>query len=133
MSYDSKLASLARGHSEDMAIRNYFSHYTPEGLGPTERAAAVGFSCEKTIGDLIYSGVAENIEQNNLYNSITYINGVPASYDWNNQEKLASLTVSDWMNSPGHRQNILDAVYDREGIGVAIAKDDKVYITEDFC
>jgi uncharacterized protein YkwD len=37
------------------------------------------------------------------------------------------------MGSSGHRENILSSAYDREGIGVAIAKDDKVYITEDFC
>ena len=28
---------IARSHSEDMAVRSYFSHDTPEGLGPTDR------------------------------------------------------------------------------------------------
>jgi uncharacterized protein YkwD len=115
-----------------MATRNYFSHDTPEGNGPTERAAVLGYTCEKRIGNYIY-GMGENIFQNNLYDSIYYINGIPVSYDWNDMEELASSTVNGWMNSPGHRENILRKTYDREGIGVAISTDDKVYITEDFC
>jgi uncharacterized protein YkwD len=34
------------------------------------------------------------------------------------------------MNSSGHRKNILTPTYDREGIGVAISADGRVYITE---
>ena len=39
------------------------------------------------------------------------------------------------MDSEGHRKNILDMNYVREGIGVAIAENDdgKVYITQMFC
>ena len=37
------------------------------------------------------------------------------------------------MNNSGHRHNILTPSYYSEGIGLAIASDDKVYITEDFC
>jgi uncharacterized protein YkwD len=48
---DPRLATAARRHSEDMVARNYFSHATPEGAGPTERAAAQGYQ----------GGVGENI------------------------------------------------------------------------
>lgn len=34
---DDDLRGLARGHSEDMFTRGYFSHYTPEGLSPFDR------------------------------------------------------------------------------------------------
>jgi uncharacterized protein YkwD len=37
------------------------------------------------------------------------------------------------MASPGHRQNILDKNYSRTGIGVAIAPDGQVFITQVFC
>ncbi len=37
------------------------------------------------------------------------------------------------MNSPGHRENILTEIYDREGIGVEITDDHKVYVTQNFC
>jgi uncharacterized protein YkwD len=70
--------------------------------------------------------------QNNLYDSVTYYNGIPR-YAWNTQEEIAQSTVDGWMTSPGHRQNILTSTYNREGIGVAIDSDNKVYITEDFC
>jgi uncharacterized protein YkwD len=37
------------------------------------------------------------------------------------------------MNSPNHRDNILDKGMAREGIGVAIGDNDLVFVTEDFC
>jgi uncharacterized protein YkwD len=132
LNYDSSLASIARMHSTDMAQNNYFSHYTPQGLSPTDRANQARYSCYKNYGSYYTDGIAENIMQNNLYDSVTYYDGIPR-YAWNSQEDIAQSTVSGWMNSPGHRQNILTSTYDREGIGVAIASDDKVYITEDFC
>ena len=132
MSYDSSLASIARKHSADMAKNNYFSHYNLQGLDPTGRGNLVGYSCYKNYGSYYTTGIAENIMQNNLYDSVTYYNGIPR-YAWNTQEEIAQSTVDGWMTSPGHRQNILTSTYNREGIGVAIASDNKVYITQDFC
>jgi uncharacterized protein YkwD len=79
----------------------------------------------------LHQGFSENIFQNNLYSSITYINGVP-NYHWNSLEEIAKTTVEGWMKSPGHRENLL-GYHTSEGIGVAIASDDKVYITQNFC
>lgn len=132
--FDSALTSIALSHSQDMANRNYFSHYTPEGADPTARGLSAGYHCHKDLSNGYYTeGLAENIYQNNLYDSYQTLNGVIVSHDWNDMNTMASSTVQGWMESPGHRENILDPVYDREGIGVAIASDDKVYITEDFC
>jgi uncharacterized protein YkwD len=47
------LRNVATAHSEDMAERNYFSHTSPEGEGPDDRAAAAGYDA--------YAG--ENIAQ----------------------------------------------------------------------
>ena len=132
LSYDTSLASIARKHSADMAKNNYFSHYTLQGLDPTGRGSQAGYSCYKNYGSYYTTGIAENIMQNNLYDSVTYYNGIPR-YAWNTQEEIAQSTVDGWMSSSGHRRNILTSTYDREGIGVAIASDNKVYITEDFC
>ncbi|PKL57999.1 MAG: CAP domain-containing protein, partial [Methanomicrobiales archaeon HGW-Methanomicrobiales-5] len=132
LSYDSSLASIAREHSADMARNNYFAHVNLQGLDPSGRGNQAGYSCYKNYGSYYTTGIAENIMQNNLYDSITTYNGIPR-YAWNSQEEIAQSTVSGWMNSPGHRKNILTSTYDREGIGVAIAADDKVYITQDFC
>lgn len=130
---DEELSNVARGHSKDMANRNYFDHVTPEGLEPTDRAKLLGYECEKIIGNLAYRGISENILQNNLYDSVYLVAEVGVSYEWNTLEEIATTTVDGWMHSSGHRENILNDTYDREGIGVWIAKDDKVYITQNFC
>jgi uncharacterized protein YkwD len=85
------------------------------------------------VGLSIYSGLAENIFQGNLYDKYYTINGIITSYDWNTNEKIAISTVDGWMESPGHRKNILTEMFDLEGIGVVIDEDDKVYITQNFC
>ena len=90
-----------------------------------------GYTCSVRVGNTFYTG-AENIALNNLYDSITTINGV-AYHDWNSFEKIAETTVQGWMKSPGHRHNILMPHWRREGIGIVIAPDDKVYITQNFC
>jgi uncharacterized protein YkwD len=138
ISWDDKLASIARGHSQDMANRGYFSHYDLEGHDIAYRYEKAAYTCSiyyKTDpdGTQWYATGAENIFQNNLYDTVYYINGIPTSYDWNNQDKIATSTVQGWMNSPGHRENILTSYWMNEGIGIAISSDDKVYITEDFC
>ena len=133
LGWDDDLANVARHHSKDMASRNYFSHETPEGKNPTDRGLSKGYDCEKIVGNLIYRGIAENIFQNNLYDKVWYINGIPTSYEWNDLDAIATSTVTGWMESPGHRENILTATYNKEGVGVEISSDDKVYITQNFC
>ena len=133
LSFDSEIVEIARGHSLDMAVREYFAHETPEGLTPSDRADQKGYSCQKLVGLLIYSGIAENIFQGHLFDSYYTINGVITSYEWNTEEEIAKATVDGWMNSPGHRENILTDIFDREGIGVEITNDHKVYVTQNFC
>ena len=133
LAFDPKLTAIAREHSKDMADRNFFAHESPEGKDPTARGKQVGYTCHKELGGGRYSeGIAENISQNSLYNSYTKTT-ISIRYDWKTTEELAQSTVLGWIASTGHRQNILTPTYDREGIGVAVATDNKVYITEDFC
>jgi len=132
LQYDDKLADIARAHSQDMANRNYFDHNNPEGDGPTERAIKAGYPVHKELGGGWYSdGIAENIHKGWLYSQITYI-GISTTYDWYTQAEIAYNCVNGWMNSPGHRQNILTSSYDKEGIGVSISNDYAVYVTQDF-
>ncbi|MDE2686001.1 MAG: CAP domain-containing protein [Chloroflexota bacterium] len=123
---------IARSHSEDMANRNYFSHDTLEGLDSTDRGMNAGYDCRKDYGSYYSFGLAENIHQSWLSSSTTYWNGI-AFHDWNTQGELATNAVEGWMNSKGHRENILDSSYDKSGVGVAIAEDGKVYFTQNFC
>lgn len=133
LAFDTEISQIARGHSSDMAKREYFAHETPEGLSPTDRADQNGYSCQKIVGFIIYSGIAENIFQGHLFESYYTINGEITSYEWNTEEEIAKITVDGWMESSGHRENILTKVFDREGIGVEITKDHKVYVTQNFC
>jgi uncharacterized protein YkwD len=43
----------------------------------------------------------------------------------------AKAALEGWVQSPGHRRNILDANYDMSGIGVA-AVGDKAYATQSY-
>ncbi len=133
LSRDPALSEIARDHSEDMAARNYFAHVDPDGETPTDRAADAGYNCRKEYASYYTYGIAENLFQNNLYSAATYYSNRKTEYDWSSQEEIAQTTVGGWMNSTGHRENILTPSFDREGIGVAIAPDSRVYITEDFC
>ena len=110
---------IARGHSEDMAARGYFDHDTPEGLDPTARGNAAGYDCRKDYGSYYTYGLAENIH---------YASGMGGD-----ARDLARYTVSDWMQSPGHRANIMDSAYDRIGVGVAVSGGGTVYATQNFC
>ena len=129
---DGRLSAIARDHSEDMASKGYIAHVNKEGLDPTQRALAAGYKCSRVIGRVVYSGVAENIYQNNLYGRKT-VRGAQIVYEWNNEEKIAASSVKGWMESTGHRTNILNAVHEVTGIGVAVAPDYKVHITQEFC
>jgi uncharacterized protein YkwD len=132
LAWNDTLSGIARKHSKDMAKRNYFSHDTPEGHGFSYRYSQAGYSCAVNGQENIYYIGAENIFQNNLYDRIMIVNGI-AHYDWNSEGKIAETTVRGWMNSRGHRKNILFSHWRSEGIGVAIAPDGKVYITQNFC
>jgi uncharacterized protein YkwD len=107
-----------------MAARGYFKNVNPEGLSPMKRAEAAGYTACQLLG--------QNIFQNNLYSRVIE-EKKKTTYDWNSMDKIANTTIKAWMDSESHRKNILEMNYIREGIGVAIAADDKVYITQVFC
>jgi uncharacterized protein YkwD len=104
--WDSELCRLARAHSEDMARRAFFDHETPEGLRPKERARASGVYGFKVI--------AENIAYNKGY------------------EDPAALAVDRWLNSSGHRANILYNRFQYSAIGSYVSSDGSVYLTQVF-
>ena len=122
LGYDEKLASIAKSHSIDMANNEYFSHETPEGLSPTDRASKTDYVCRYQIGNLIYSGIGENIHM---------VKSSTAGF-WASPESIAELAVSGWMDSPGHKKNILTSNFSNEGIGVSISTF-TIHVTQNFC
>lgn len=130
--WNEQLARIARGHSQDMAVNGYFSHTNKKGQDPTERARQADFICRIESGGRIYTGVAENIAASWTYSRWTSYGNV-RSYEWKTLEELAAETVNGWMNSSGHRANILARVPRSEGIGVAVTRQGRVTITQNFC
>ena len=108
LSVDRYLEEAALGHSEEMARLNYFSHTSPvEGReSSAKRIKLTGCNARKMGENLAFS-----------------------SYPFNT---LAERTVQGWMNSPGHRRNLLDPSFTHIGIGVAKGNG-KHYITQNLC
>ncbi|MFJ3307136.1 CAP domain-containing protein [Streptomyces sp. NPDC086549] len=84
---DPLLTAAAQAHSADMVARDFYSHTSPEGSRPWDRAAAAG-SARRTIGENIACG-----------------------------QRTPAEVVDDWMNSPGHRANILKPAFTHIGVG----------------
>lgn len=131
LSWNEDLTRIARRYSRDMAERRFFSHDDPEGRSFIDRYRAGGFECKLKSGNAICLG-GENIAQDNLYSSISYVNG-SLSYAWKSEDKVAASVVKLWMESRGHRENILDPSFKRQGIGIAVTDDGRVFVTENFC
>lgn len=133
LQWEERLAEIARYHSQDMADRDYFDHLSPEGEDFSARYAMFGYDASNRVGDVVYKG-GENLFLNNLYDSYTYDKdtGQIVKYDFNTLEQIASSTVEGWMNSEGHRENLLMPHFKKEGIGVVFTSDGKIYISENF-
>ena len=116
-----------------MARHNFFSHTNLRGQSPSDRGAAAAYDCRKDYGSYDTYGLSENIYWSTLYSQYWTQFGVVVSKDYYELEELASLVVDGWMASVGHRENILNTGYDRQGIGIAISADEKVYVTQNLC
>ncbi|MEK6325316.1 MAG: CAP domain-containing protein [Acidobacteriota bacterium] len=99
------LLSVAREYSRRMAEQDFFSHSDPDGRTVRERVDEA---------DIRWRMVGENLAYSN-----GYINPVAAS-------------LHGWMESPGHRRNILDPDFRLTAVGVWIGSDGTVYFTEIF-
>ncbi|KOU69207.1 stress protein [Streptomyces sp. MMG1533] len=89
LAVDPLLATAAQAYSTDMAARAFYSHTSPEGTQPWDRAAAAG-STRRSIGENIACG-----------------------------QRSPAEVVEGWMNSPGHRANILKSTFTHIGVGFA--------------
>lgn len=94
--------------------------------------------CKKV--DKFLPGHGTEEERTSLFNSVfnnslVAARAVPAvrwvNRKWRTYEELAELTVGGWMNSPGHRDNILRKEYTVAGIGIAPVND-YLIITHNF-
>jgi len=136
LSWSDDLATLSRAHSRDMVERDFFAHTNPDGESPTDRGERLEVSCRSVLEADRASGIAENIYDAAAYHSRrTTQQGDTESvtYDWKTDDELSETVVQGWMDSPGHRRNILDDTYEAQGLGVAVSDDLRVLVTQTFC
>lgn len=88
---DPTLTDIARAYSQAMATQSFFSHSGPEGNNIGDRVRDAG---------ICYRAVGENLAKN-----------------FNVAEPVEA-AVSGWMNSEGHRKNILTAEFRETGVGI---------------
>lgn len=134
LEYDERLQTVARSHSKDMGQRQYFSHSSPEGETVEDRYQEHGYSCRVPTSRNRYTTGAENIAYTYAHERIEQNSGDTAYYT--NEEEIAKGLVNQWMNSTGHRENILRPYWENEGIGIYITEIDgetRVYATQNFC
>jgi uncharacterized protein YkwD len=93
---NAELTTAAQRHSDDMVARKYFSHTSADGRMFSQRISAAGY----LTGARSYS-LGENIAW--------------GSGSLGTPQKI----VAGWMNSAGHRANILNASFRDSGVGVA--------------
>jgi hypothetical protein len=89
LAINSLLNQAAQAKANDMVARNYWSHNTPDGNPPWVFISATGYSYTKAGENLAY--------------------GFGTSAD----------TVTGWMNSPPHKENLLDSAFSEVGFGFA--------------
>lgn len=123
---DEKLADIAREHSLDMAMNDFFDHINLMGEDPTDRATRHQYPIKKYLSGRTYSiGIAENIGSMPTGN----VEGI--GYVYSDVDSIGKALVDSWMASPGHRENILNPKYDVIGVGVAF--DGQYYVsTQNF-
>lgn len=93
---NAQLEAAARSHTQDMVSHNFFSHTGSNGSTLLSRIQAVGYS---------FSYVGENLAAGN---------------------STVGATFQQWMNSPGHHDNMLNPAFNEAGL-VHIAQPGTTY------
>ncbi len=91
LALNSKLMAAAQTKANDMVSKNYWSHDSPDGLTPWNFIQNSGYG---------YQEAGENL-----------------AYGFSNAED----TITGWLNSPAHRDNLLDTDYKEVGFGIVQA------------
>lgn len=102
LKYNWQVARVARIKSQDMINNNYFSHISPVYGSPFKMLESY---------NLRFSSAAENIAYG---------------------QRSAQEVMNTWMNSSGHRANILSNTVTEIGVGVAKKSNGTMYFTQIF-
>ena len=99
---DKRLDAVAQGHSEDMAENNFFDHTNLQGKSPFDRLRD---------NNIRFMAAGENI-----------------AWGHTSPEEV----VEGWMESKGHRENILSENFGKIGVGIAESSYNTFYWTQVF-
>lgn len=114
------ISDAAQGHSDHMVEADFYDHVAPDGTTHQDRVNAVGLECF----------ASENI-------AVVWYDRRMNSHDGvvrlQTEAEIAEYLVDAWMNSPGHRANILHEDFTRDGVGISPNKAGKIYATHNFC
>jgi uncharacterized protein YkwD len=105
LQWDDKLAEVARAHSQDMAARHYFDHFSPDGSFPAQRVTQAG---------IVWLATGENIAK--------FADVARAEAAFMNEPRFQA----------NHRSNILSPDFTHVGIGIARGDNGLLYITQEF-
>lgn len=97
-----ELSRVARYKSQDMIDKNYFAHQSPTYGSPFDMMESFGIR---------FSAAGENIAKG---------------------QRTPAEVMNAWMNSPGHKSNILSRSYTEIGVGLARNKNGVCYWTQMF-
>jgi uncharacterized protein YkwD len=100
------LARVARAHAEEMAREGYLSHINPAGMNPLDRVRAAGIDGFRLL--------AENIGASSVAGD-----RVP-------------VVVEHWLESPVHRENLLNPAFNTTGIAAVDTPDGRTIFVELF-
>ena len=106
VAWSDDLARVAGVHSQNMAELNFFGHRGLDNKLVSDRAD------DQRLGR--WRAIGENIAFNRGY------------------PDPVARTVQLWLDSPGHRRNMLDPTWKESAIGVAVAEDGSFYFTQVF-
>ena len=111
---DPGLERAARAHALDMLARDYMDHVGPDGRDVGDRVAILH---RRFIG-----GTGENLAEHR---------GIGVAELADQAGPLAVKMVDGWMDSPGHRKNILEPDYTHVGLAAA-GEGDRLVIVQVF-
>ena len=100
----------ARAHSQDMAINDYFSHSNLDGNYHNQRLEDIGIFYFNYSAENLFKIKNPRMEEN----------------------ELTEEAVKGWMQSPGHRKNILIQDFDESAVGIAVDSQGDYYFTQVF-
>ncbi len=139
LKFHQSLESAAYGHALDMRTYDFFSHSSvvagKESVG--DRARLAGFNWTRVGENIAISFGIDYKASTPVYTPDQ--NGGYFSYEYKGNPILphtyisfAKAVVNQWMNSPGHKANILNINYNFLGIGAAHFKDECFYSMDKF-